>query len=45
MDFATLLAAVDSTTITAAIGSIAVIKFGPVVAAWGYRTVMKFLGR
>ena len=40
MDFANVTAAVDATTIVAAITAIAAIKIAPGVAKWGYNKVI-----
>lgn len=40
MDFTALLAAVDATTIIAALTALAAIKMGPGVAKWGYNKVI-----
>lgn len=45
MDFTELTGAVSATAVVAAIGAMAVVKFSPRVAAWGYNTVMRFFGR
>jgi DNA-binding phage protein len=43
MDFTAILAAVDATTIVAALGAIAAIKILPNVARWGYNKVISFI--
>ncbi|WP_288058802.1 hypothetical protein [Methylobacter sp.] len=40
MDFTGLTAAVDSTTIVAALTAIAAVKMAPGVAKWGYNKVI-----
>lgn len=40
MDFTALTAAVDATTIVAAIGAIAAVKILPGVAKWGFNKVI-----
>lgn len=42
MDFTALTAAVDATTIVAAIGAIAAVKILPGVAKWGYGKVISW---
>jgi len=45
MDFATLLAAVDFTTVGAALISIGALKVAPIAVQWGVRKVLGMLGR
>ena len=45
MDFTNVTAAVDATTIVAAITAIAAIKILPGVAKWGYGKVIGWFGR
>jgi hypothetical protein len=40
MDFTTLTAAVDSTTIVAGLTALAAVKMAPGVAKWGYNKVI-----
>lgn len=40
MDFATLVAAVDSTAIVAGLTALAAVKMAPGVAKWGYNKVI-----
>jgi hypothetical protein len=40
MDFTTLVAAVDTTTLLAGITSLAALKMSPGVAKWGYSKVI-----
>jgi|TARA_R110001583_G_scaffold62231_4_gene183292 hypothetical protein len=40
MDFSTLTAAVDSTTIVAGLTALAAVKMAPGVAKWGYNKVI-----
>ena len=40
MDFSTLTAAVDSTTIVAGLTALAAVKIAPGVAKWGYNKVI-----
>jgi hypothetical protein len=42
MDFSTLTAAVDSTTIVAGITALAAVKMAPGVAKWGYNKVISW---
>lgn len=42
MDFTSITAAVDATTVIAALTAIAAVKVGPRVAKWGYNTVMNW---
>lgn len=45
LDFTGIIGAVDETTVTAAISALAVIKFGPSFAKWGYAKVTSMFGR
>jgi hypothetical protein len=42
MDFSAITAAIDATTIVAAIGAIAAVKILPGVAKWGYGKVISW---
>lgn len=42
MDFTAITAAVDATTIVAALGAIAAVKILPNVARWGYSKVINW---
>lgn len=44
MDFTDVTAAVDATTIVAAIGALAAIKILPGVAKWGFNKVISWFG-
>lgn len=43
MDFTAVLAAVDATTVVAAIGAMAAIKILPNVARWGFGKVISWI--
>lgn len=43
MDFTAILAAVDATTIVAAITALAAVKISPNVAKWGYNKVIGWI--
>lgn len=45
LDMSGITGAVDASTVVAAISSIAVIKFGPSFAKWGYAKVTSMFGR
>ncbi len=45
LDMSGITGAVDAATVVAAISSIAVIKFGPSFAKWGYAKVTSMFGR
>jgi hypothetical protein len=42
MDFTNITAAVDATTIVAALGAVAAVKILPNVAKWGYSKVVNW---
>lgn len=45
MDFTSVTAAVDSTTVVAALTAVAALKMGPGVAKWGYNKVINWFAR